>query len=60
MLCAQALAVVATAAARLPGGGALDVRYNTDDVKRDLRVWAGGKGYPVEEPGPGTLRLRKL
>ncbi|MBI4343707.1 MAG: hypothetical protein HY601_02710, partial [Candidatus Omnitrophica bacterium] len=40
MLCAQALAVVSAAAARLADGASLDVRYNQDDVKQDLLVWA--------------------
>ena len=48
MLCAQALALVARAAARLQPGHALKVLYDTDDVKRDLLVWAQDMGYPVQ------------
>ena len=57
MLCAQALAVVAQAAARLPRGGALEIAYNTDDVERDLRAWARERGWAVAAPGAGMLRV---
>ena len=52
MLCAQALAVVGHAAESLKAGEALDVVYNTEDVRRDLLVWAKDRGYdacPVSE-----------
>ena len=51
MLCAQALAVVAQAIDRLPRGDALEVRYNTDDVRHDLIVWAEARRYQVQETG---------
>jgi len=59
MLCAQALALVAQALARLEPGEALDVRYNADDVRHDVLVWVKGRGYPAAEAEPGTLRLTK-
>jgi hypothetical protein len=58
MLCAQALAVVAQAAARLPRGGTLAIAYNTDDVRRDLLAWARDRGLAVEESSVGILHLR--
>jgi TusA-related sulfurtransferase len=59
MLCAQALAVAAQAGERLPAGSALQILYNTQDVRRDLLSWARERGWEIEEPGPGTLRLRR-
>ena len=59
MLCAQALALVAKALARLAPGEALDVRYNADDVRQDLLVWARGLGHPASVTGPMALRLIK-
>ena len=55
MLCAQALAVVARAVERAQGGP-VDVAYNTDDVRRDLTVWARERGLAVDEAA-GVLRL---
>lgn len=57
MLCAQALAVVAQAMQRLRDDLALDVRYNADDVRHDLIVWARARGHHVQELGTDTLRL---
>ena len=59
MLCAQALALVAQALARVKPGEALDVRYTTQDVKQDLRVWADRLGHRVSEPGAFTLRIER-
>ena len=57
MLCAQALAVVAQALARLQPGSILEVRYNADDVRRDLLAWARERGHQVAEPAPSLLYL---
>jgi len=59
MLCAQALAQVAQAVARLPKGGALDVHYNAADVRRDLLAWASDRGHPAAETADGHLRLAR-
>ena len=59
MLCAQALAKVAQALARLAPGETLDVRYNTPDVKQDLVVWAASTGHPAAEHGAGILRITR-
>ncbi len=59
MLCAQALAVVARAMKPLRAGDALEVRYNAQDVKQDLLVWAKGVGHSADESGSTTLRFRK-
>lgn len=59
MLCAQALAVVARAAARLRAGQPLRIRYNAEDVKRDLLLWAGERGYPVSDAGAATLVIER-
>ena len=59
MTCAQALAVVAKAVAGLVNGEALRIRYNADDVKRDLLVWAREGGHRVQEAPPDILRLQR-
>ena len=57
MLCAQALAVVAQALERGRPGAALSVRYNSQDVKHDLLVWARERGCTVREAGPDILQM---
>lgn len=59
MLCAQALAVVASVVKALPAGGVADVRYNAADVKNDLVAWARQVGHCVEEFEPGRLRVTR-
>ena len=59
MLCAQALAVVAQALARMSTEDALHVRYTTQDVKQDLLIWAERLGHRVSEPDPSTLRIER-
>lgn len=59
MLCAQALALVARALARVPRGAVLLVRYNAEDVKRDLAVWGAERGHTVEEAESGVLRIHR-
>ena len=58
MLCAQALAVVAQAMGPLPAGARVAVRYSTEDVRRDLVVWAAGRHYGVREADE-SLELEK-
>ena len=52
MLCAQALAP-------LRPGDAVDVRWNAEDVKCDLLVWAQDRGHAALVTGPEALRMRK-
>ncbi len=59
MLCAQALAAVAQALAPLRPGEAVEVRYNTEDVKRDLLVFAKDRGHAAVELGTGALRIER-
>ena len=59
MTCAQALAIVAKAAAQLANGQVLEVRYNADDVKQDLLAWARERGYRVQDTSPGLLMLQR-
>jgi len=59
MLCAQALAVIAQALARLTTEQQLDVLLNTEDVKRDVLVWVKEGGHRARELSPGALRLEK-
>ena len=59
MLCAQALAVVAQAMERLKEAEAAEVFYNAQDVRRDLLIWAGDRGYPAREAGAGVLRIER-
>lgn len=58
MVCAQALAVVAKALARLPSGAPATLLYGTDDVRRDLLAWVAGRGYAAAEI-PGALQVTK-
>ncbi|MBI4342625.1 MAG: hypothetical protein HY599_04605 [Candidatus Omnitrophica bacterium] len=57
MLCAQALARVAQAIARGERGSVLRVRYNTDDVRRDLLAWAQEQRVAAQPDGEGCVRL---
>ena len=57
MLCAQALTVVAGAAGRLRAGEALEVRYNSDDVKADVLSWARTRAWSARDLGEGRLRI---
>ena len=59
MLCAQALAIVAQAMTRLAHGAQVELRYNTEDVKRDLLAWANDRGYGVDAAGTDVLRIEK-
>jgi len=59
MTCAQALAVVAKAVARLTEAGSLEVRYNADDVKHDVLAWARTGGHRVQDASPGLLTLQR-
>ena len=59
MLCAQALAQVARAMDHLAPGQALAVRYNADDVRRDLLAWAADRGHLATEAHASILQLRK-
>ena len=60
MLCAQALAVVAQALARVAVGEWIDVAWNGDDVRRDLVAWAADRGHRYAEvPNARTLRIRR-
>ena len=59
MLCAQALARVAQALAQVESGEALAVRYNAQDVRRDLLVWSEHQGHRVSEPEASTLRIER-
>ena len=59
MLCAQALAVVAKAMTPLPPGAWAKVRYSTEDVRRDLVVWATERGYGIRETADASVQLEK-
>lgn len=59
MLCAQALALVAQAVAKLHSGDTLIVRYNTEDVRRDLVVWARAQQCGVQGRGAGLMQLQR-
>jgi len=59
MTCAQALAVIAKAAAQLTNRQMLEVRYTTDDVKRDVLVWARERGHYIHDASPGLLTLQR-
>ena len=62
MLCAQALSIVARTIANSKEDGYVEVLCNTEDVRRDIMVWAREQGYPVTESqtSPGVVLLRKL
>ena len=58
MLCAQALALVAKAAARLQPDHVLKVLYDTEDVKRDVLMWAQDRGYAVQSADSDCVVLK--
>ena len=58
MLCAQALAVVSNAMARVRAGQAIEVLTNAEDVRHDLLAWANQRGYPVAIAS-STLRITR-
>jgi TusA-related sulfurtransferase len=47
MLCAQALALTDRTIKALPAGGVLALRCNSQDVVRDVQVWAADRGHTV-------------
>ncbi len=59
MVCAQALMLVAQALTRIPHGGVLEVLTNTEDVARDLIVWATQRGDSITEVSAGILRITR-
>ena len=59
MVCAQALAVVARAMGRVAAGQPVEVRYNAEDVRRDLLVWAREQGHAVQAEAAGVVRLAR-
>lgn len=59
MTCAQALALIAQAVARLAAGTSLEVLYSTDDVKADVLVWARDLGHLARDVSPAVLQLEK-
>ena len=59
MLCAQALALVAQTLARLDQNAILEVITNTEDVRRDLVIWAQKQGHHLDEMGSGRVRITR-
>jgi TusA-related sulfurtransferase len=59
MLCAQALAVVSAALARVQVGVSLEIRYNRDDVRQDLKAWAADRGHQWHEVESGVARISR-
>ena len=59
MLCAQALAVVAQAVTDIAAGASVLIRYNSEDVKRDLRVWAAEQGHAGRDTPEGLLEIAR-
>jgi len=59
MLCAQALAVVAQALGRAAGGETVRVRYDAEEVRRDLLAWASDRGHRIREEPPSMLCLER-
>ena len=59
MTCAQALALVGQAVARLGIGQALEILYNADDVKQDVLAWARTLGHRIIERSPDRLHLER-
>ena len=59
MLCAQALAVVAHTMDPLPPGARVEVRYSTEDVRRDLVAWATERGYRVRGANGSAVQIEK-
>jgi TusA-related sulfurtransferase len=59
MLCAQALAVVDRALGRLRPGECAAVRYDAEDVERDLIAWVRDRGHRVRDRSAHTLLIER-
>jgi TusA-related sulfurtransferase len=59
MVCAQALALIARVMKRCQAGEAVDILYNTEDVRRDAAAWATEQGHRVIEETGSTLRIER-
>ncbi|GEM_PF-5027447 len=59
MLCAQALAVVSDALARVAVGASMEVRFNSADVQRDLEIWARDRGHAARLQDSDRLMIQR-
>ena len=59
MLCAQALAIVSQRIERVAVHGSVVVQYNSDDVKRDLIIWATDQGPGVRAGHSETVEIER-
>ena len=59
MLCAQALAVVSQLIERVAVRAKVTVQYNSEDVKRDLMIWATDQGHRVRAGRSETLEIER-
>ena len=59
MLCAQALAQIARAVSALDVGRRVQVRFNAEDVQRDIVSWVAARGHKVESEGVETLWIER-
>ena len=59
MLCAQALAQIARAVSALDVGKRVRVRFNAEDVERDIISWVVARGHKVEGKEAETLWIER-
>ena len=59
MLCAQALSQIAKAVGALDVGQRVWVRFNAEDVKRDILSWVTARGHKVEDEGAEALWIKR-
>ncbi len=59
MLCAQALARIAKALSALDVGQRVRVRFNAEDVERDIVSWVAARGHKVEGEEAETLWIKR-
>ena len=59
MLCAQALAVVSQRIERVAVRAKITVQYNSEDVKRDLMIWATDQGHGVRASAQEMLEIER-
>lgn len=59
MLCAQALAQIARALGALEVGQRVRVRFNAEDVERDIVSWVTARGHIMEGEGTEALWIER-
>jgi len=59
MLCAQALAQIARAVVAIQVGQRVRVRFNAEDVERDIVSWVTARGHIMKGEGAEALWIER-